>query len=96
MIYLVIFAGALVVSAVMARTVRDMANARGWAIAPESARHLHEKPVPRLGGIAIMLSVVLVVTSAVIASNLLHLGYIFRPVLFLDYSGQPWLSLAWG
>ena len=96
MIYLVIFAGALVVSAVMARTVRDMANARGWAIAPESARHLHEKPVPRLGGIAIMLSVVLVVTSAVIASNLLHLGYIFPTSTFLGLLGPTLVVFGLG
>jgi len=66
MLYLVIFAAALIVSAVVARLVRDIANARGWANAPESARHLHRKPVPRLGGIAILGSVVLVVSVAAI------------------------------
>jgi UDP-N-acetylmuramyl pentapeptide phosphotransferase/UDP-N-acetylglucosamine-1-phosphate transferase len=59
----------------MARLVRDVASGRGWAIAPDSSRHMHEKAVPRLGGIAILGSVVLVVTMAAIASNLLHLGY---------------------
>lgn len=58
MIYLAIFA----LSAVMSRIVRDVANYPGWAIAPDSARHMHEKAVPRLDGIAILGSVVLVVT----------------------------------
>jgi len=85
MIYLIIFVAALVASAVMARLVRDIANARGWATAPESKRHLHEKPVPRLGGIAILGSVILVVTGTTIASNLLHLSYLFpsHPLLGL-------------
>ena len=77
MIYLIIFAVSLLVSALLARLVRDVANARGWATAPQSARHLHQKPVPRLGGIAILGTVILVVTIAAIASNLLHLGYSF-------------------
>ena len=57
MIYLFIFAAALVVSAVMSRVVRDAANVRGWATGPQSARHLHERPIPRLGGIAILIAV---------------------------------------
>lgn len=47
----------LVVSATMAagltKVVRDRANKTGLAFAPDSDRHLHTMPVPRLGGIAI-------------------------------------------
>jgi UDP-GlcNAc:undecaprenyl-phosphate GlcNAc-1-phosphate transferase len=96
MIYLSIFAVSLVASAVLARLVRDVANDRGWAIAPESARHLHQKPVPRLGGIAIMASVILVVTTAVIASNLLHLGYSFQTSTLLGLLGPTLVVFSLG
>ncbi len=72
MIYFIIFVAALTVSAVLARLVRDAANVRGWATGPESKRHLHEKPVPRLGGIAILGSVILTVSGTVVAANVLH------------------------
>jgi len=72
MLYLVIFAAALIVSAVLARQVRDIANARGWANVPESARHLHRKPVPRVGGIAVLGSVVLVIGVAAIVRSIMH------------------------
>ena len=96
MIYLVIFAASLVASAVMARLVRDNANARGWATGPESKRHLHAKPVPRLGGIAILGSVILVVTGAVIGSNLLHLNYSFPSSTFLGLLGPTLVIFALG
>jgi UDP-GlcNAc:undecaprenyl-phosphate/decaprenyl-phosphate GlcNAc-1-phosphate transferase len=96
MIYLIIFALSLVASAVMARLVRDLANARGWATAPESKRHLHEKPVPRLGGIAILGSVVLVVTGAAIASKFLHLDYFSPASTFLGLLGPTLVIFALG
>jgi UDP-GlcNAc:undecaprenyl-phosphate GlcNAc-1-phosphate transferase len=73
MIYLIIFVVALVASAVLARLVRDTANARGWVTGPESKRHQHEKAVPRLGGIAILASVILVVGGTGIAFHFLHI-----------------------
>jgi UDP-GlcNAc:undecaprenyl-phosphate GlcNAc-1-phosphate transferase len=96
MIYLAIFAASLVVSAVLARLVRDVANARGWATVPESARHMHLRPVPRLGGIAILGSVVLVVTVAAGASSLLHLGYSFPSRTFLGLLGPTLVIFGLG
>jgi UDP-GlcNAc:undecaprenyl-phosphate GlcNAc-1-phosphate transferase len=96
MIYLAIFAASLVVSAVLARLVRDVANAHGWATAPESARHLHLRPVPRLGGIAILGSVVLVVTVAAGASSLLHLGYSFPSRTFFGLLGPTLVIFGLG
>ena len=92
MMFLIIFAVALVASAVTARLVRDVANAHGWATAPESKRHLHARPVPRLGGIAILGSVVLVVSGAAIAANFLHLGYALPARTFLGLLG-PTLAI---
>ncbi|MFZ3262796.1 MAG: MraY family glycosyltransferase [Terriglobales bacterium] len=96
MIYLFIFATALIVSAVMTRFVRDAANARGWATAPESARHLHERPIPRLGGIAIIGSVVLVVALALVTSNLMHWNYVFSSRTLLGLLGPTLLIFALG
>jgi UDP-GlcNAc:undecaprenyl-phosphate GlcNAc-1-phosphate transferase len=96
MIYIVIFAASLVVSAAMARLVRDVANARGWAIAPESSRHMHSKPVPRLGGIAIMGSVVLVVTVAVIASKVFHWSYFSPSSTFVGLLGPTLVIFGLG
>jgi UDP-GlcNAc:undecaprenyl-phosphate GlcNAc-1-phosphate transferase len=96
MIYLTIFAASLVVSAVMARLVRDVANAHGWATAPESARHMHQKAVPRLGGIAILGSVILVVTGAAIASSVFHLSYSFPSSTFLGLLGPTLVIFGLG
>lgn len=52
-LYLGIFALALGLSFVLTRFVRNLATNRGWVSAPASERHLHESPLPRLGGVAI-------------------------------------------
>src|SRR6202050_4669355 len=96
MTFLIIFVASLVVSAVLARLVRDTANARGWATAPESKRHLHEKPVPRLGGNAILASVISVVTCAAIASKVLHLNYSFPASTFLGLLGPTLVVFGLG
>lgn len=83
MIYLAIFVLSLVVAAMMSRLVRDIANERGWALAADSARHMHERAVPRVGGIAILGSLVLVVAVLGITSNFMHLGFSFPSITFL-------------
>ena len=96
MIYLIIFAVSLVVSAVLARLVRDVANAHGWATAPESGRHVHLKAVPRLGGIAILGSVVLVVTAVAIAAKFVNLGSSFSSATFLGLLGPTLVIFGLG
>lgn len=95
MIYLSIFAACLVLSAVMSRLVRDIANKRGWATAPDSARHVHMVPVPRLGGIAILGSVVLVVSVADVACSVFHLDC-FPSETFLGLLGPTLVIFALG
>jgi len=56
--YIVVFVGAVLTSFLLTRTVRNLANARGWAAAPPSPRHIHKDPIPRLGGVAIYLAFV--------------------------------------
>lgn len=51
-----LFAFSLAVSFVATRQVRDMATRRGWVSIPSSGRHVHQSPLPRLGGVAIFLA----------------------------------------
>src|SRR5215813_13846167 len=59
MIHLVAFTAALLVALVLTRAVRDLALRRGWT--PKlSAHHIHRQPVPRLGGVAVFIAIILV------------------------------------
>lgn len=55
-VYLVIFLVSLFLSFILTKWVRDVASRRGWVTGPVLARHLHNRPLPRLGGIAILVS----------------------------------------
>ena len=57
--YLGTFIASLLLSFVLTKYVRDLANARGWVEAPALERHLHDHPLPRFGGAAIFLSFLL-------------------------------------
>jgi len=61
MVYLLMFVGGLILSIFSTWYVRNFANAKGWADAPKSERHVHTIPVPRLGGVAIFFSFMSVV-----------------------------------
>jgi UDP-GlcNAc:undecaprenyl-phosphate GlcNAc-1-phosphate transferase len=50
---------ALVISLALTWLVRRLARSRGWMAGPESERHVHQIPLPRLGGTAIFFSVAL-------------------------------------
>lgn len=66
---LLVFLGALLASAVITRLVRNLANKRGWISAPGSDRHIHTRQVPRLGGVAIFLTLWCVVLLAWVAGH---------------------------
>ncbi len=55
-ILLVIFVASVFVSALLTRCVRNIATSRGWVDQPDSSRHNHFRPVPRLGGVAVFLA----------------------------------------
>ncbi len=57
--YLGTFATSTLFSFILTKYVRDVATSRGWVAAPALDRHLHRRPLPRLGGVAIFLSFVL-------------------------------------
>ena len=56
LLFFSLFAFSLAVSFVATREVRDIATRRGWVFVPRDGRHVHEAPLPRLGGVAIFLA----------------------------------------
>lgn len=69
--YLLGFFASLAFSLVLTRYVRNFSLARGWVDVPDSSRHTHGHLVPRLGGVAIFLSLVCVVAIDFISRRLL-------------------------
>src|SRR6266446_5492224 len=53
--HFLIFIAALSASAILTRLVRDYSVAHGWVSNPALDRHVHTRPIPRLGGVAIFL-----------------------------------------
>src|SRR5437879_5570269 len=64
MMQLLMFGVALMASATFTRWVRDYSIARGWTSTPSLDRHVHTRPIPRLGGVAIFLTLWCVVLLA--------------------------------
>ncbi len=54
--HVLVFVVALVASATFTRLVRNYSIAHGWVSTPGSDRHVHTRPIPRLGGVAIFLT----------------------------------------
>jgi UDP-GlcNAc:undecaprenyl-phosphate/decaprenyl-phosphate GlcNAc-1-phosphate transferase len=67
-VYLTVFVVCTLLSFILTRRVRNLAVARGWAAAAESARHIHQQPIPRIGGVAIYLAFVGAVALAMALS----------------------------
>jgi UDP-GlcNAc:undecaprenyl-phosphate GlcNAc-1-phosphate transferase len=51
-----LFAFSLLLSFAATREVRDLATRKGWVSRPQEKRHVHQSPLPRLGGVAIFLA----------------------------------------
>jgi len=54
--HFLVFLTALLASAIFTRLVRDYSIKRGWVSIPSSDRHVHSRPIPRFGGVAIFLT----------------------------------------
>jgi UDP-GlcNAc:undecaprenyl-phosphate GlcNAc-1-phosphate transferase len=67
--YLACFLLSVFLSFVLTKSIRNFAIARGWVAPPQFSRHLHSKPVPRLGGVAIFLTVMSVLGASFLASK---------------------------
>src|SRR5882762_5840905 len=66
--YLVVFGLSIFFSFLLTWFVRNLAIGRGWVAPPLQKRHLHEVPLPRLGGIAIFLAFLASVAVACLAN----------------------------
>lgn len=84
--FLGIFGLSLLLSFVLTRSVRNLAILRGWVAVPVSGRHLHENPLPRLGGVAIFLAFVSSVALALVAGH-------YFPRLFVVPSTRSLLTI---
>jgi UDP-GlcNAc:undecaprenyl-phosphate GlcNAc-1-phosphate transferase len=84
--YLVIFGISLCFSFGLTWCVRNVAMGRGWVAPPIQERDLHETPLPRLGGVPILLSFLISIAVALLAS--LHF-----PALALGASVRTLLTI---
>jgi UDP-GlcNAc:undecaprenyl-phosphate GlcNAc-1-phosphate transferase len=67
-IYLIVFVICTLFSFILTRRIRNLALARGWTSAAASARHIHQSPIPRLGGVAIYIAFVGIVALSMALS----------------------------
>ena len=81
-----IFGFSLTLSFAFTRSIRNLANTRGWVSAPVSDRHLHDAPLPRLGGVAIFGAFVLSLGAALVVASI-------RPDFRFGYSTQNLTTL---
>jgi len=70
-LYLATFAGSLLLSFIATKLVRDLAVRKGWVAAPAQERDLHNKALPRLGGIAIVFSFLVATGIALLVDRFL-------------------------
>ncbi len=71
--YFICFIFSLSLSFILTHLVKVTAVKRGWGILPASTHHIHRGQIPRLGGVAIYLSFVSVITLFVFGAERLHL-----------------------
>lgn len=79
---LLVFVATLFTSALLTRWVRDFANARGWNAIPSSDRHIHTRQIPRLGGVAVFLTLWGTVLLAWAAGQFGAFGFVFPLLTF--------------
>jgi UDP-GlcNAc:undecaprenyl-phosphate/decaprenyl-phosphate GlcNAc-1-phosphate transferase len=72
--YLICFLVSIVFSLISTRWVRGYAIASGWVVGPELDRHVHTTSVPRLGGVAIFGSFMVVAGLTALLANWAGLG----------------------
>ena len=79
--YCATFIASLLLSFLLTRYLRDQALSRGWKTRQVRDRDVHTAPIPRLGGVAIFICVIVVVAALVVFSRF---GRFFDPRLVLS------------
>ena len=82
LIQILIFIAALLASALLTRWIRDLSVSRGWVSNPTSDRHVHTRPIPRLGGVAIFATLWGLVLLAWVAGRFMGREPIFPYLTF--------------
>ena len=72
--YLCAFLVGVVSALLSARAVRDVAVWRGWVASPSLSRHVHCRPVPRIGGVAIYASSCVAAAAALLLQSAIDPG----------------------
>ncbi len=65
-LFLLIFVTSLLLSFLLTRYVRALCVSRGWVATASSDRHIHSRPLPRLGGVAIVSAFLLTIGGALL------------------------------
>jgi UDP-GlcNAc:undecaprenyl-phosphate/decaprenyl-phosphate GlcNAc-1-phosphate transferase len=70
LIYSIYLVTSIAISVLLTWAVRNVANHLNLAFAPVSSRHVHTRPIPRLGGVAVFFTFALVVAIFYVAGKL--------------------------
>lgn len=92
----VCFSASCATALVLTRHVRDAAVAKGIVTAPELDRHVHTEAVPRLGGVAVFVSVMLVLALGVLAAWWNGTAHFFAPGHMAGLLGSAAIIFALG
>lgn len=84
--YLGIFVASVLASFVLTWYIRNLATVRGWVAGPGLDRHLHKRPLPRLGGVAIFL-------AFLFGSGIAGLVSCWHPRLSFGFSSKSLLTI---
>src|SRR3954470_12622448 len=87
--YLCCFIFAMFLGAISTWTIRHFSISRGFVDGPSSERHVHKRPIPRLGGIAIYLTFVAMVAILAVAEKIygLDLGFSVKSAVLILVPG---------
>jgi UDP-GlcNAc:undecaprenyl-phosphate GlcNAc-1-phosphate transferase len=94
--YLSVFLLAALLAFFLTRSVRNIANSRGWVYAPASDRHIHANMVPRLGGVAIFLAFSLVAVCLIAVPKALGVSAVLSVRTFVCIMGPATLVFLLG
>jgi len=95
-VYLGCFLVAALTATCLTWLVRNTAFAKGWVSGPRSERHLHNKMIPRLGGVAIAATVFIVTAFVTLISRLQHLDLEFSGKTLILVLGASLVSFVIG
>src|SRR5579864_4240528 len=87
--YVCCFVFAAILGAISTWTIRHFSISKGFVDGPSSERHVHKRPIPRLGGVAIYLTFVSMVAALAVAEKIfgLELGFSVRSAVLILVPG---------